>query len=309
MLKVTIGIPAYNEEDNIRFILDSSLNQKETDSFKISEVIVVSDGSVDATPDIVNEYCKVNSKVKLFHHNSRRGKGYALNVIFSKGSGDIFVLFDADVIPKDEWVVRGLVEPFISDGSVGLVGGLPVPLPPESIVEMAGVFSYRLQRFIKESIRGGCNLYAAHGRVLALSSSLAKVITVPSMPAVDAFLYLKCISMGYKFVYVGERAVVFYRAPRDVKGYVSQSARFKRAREPLRKIFGSVVDEEVKVSRRILLEAYVKSLMEDPRGGLLWTLLYSYATLTASRMDVSGRWLIVEKSKALYTKERARSKP
>lgn len=69
--------------------------------------------------------------------------------------------------------------------------------------------------------------------MLALSSRLARKISVPSIPAVDAYLYLKCISMGYKFIYVGDRAKVLYRVPRDVKGYISQSARFRRAKENL----------------------------------------------------------------------------
>jgi len=299
---VSVGIPAYNEEKNIGFVLDSVLVQRETGSFKIDEILVVSDGSTDATPSIVKRYCKASSKVRLYHDDVRRGKGHALNVIFKEGSGDVFVLFDADVIPENEWVVYGLVEPFLTDESVGLVGGLPVPLPPESLVEMAGFFSFRIQKFIKEHMNEGSNLYAAHGRVLALSSRLARKISVPSIPAVDAYLYLKCISMGYKFVYVSDRAKVLYRAPRDVEGYISQSARFRRAREPLREIFGDLVDRELKIPVRLLMEAYVKSLIKDPLGGFLWTLLYLYATVTARRFKPSGKWIIAEKSKPLYSK-------
>ncbi|MEM4446036.1 MAG: hypothetical protein QW461_01840 [Candidatus Jordarchaeales archaeon] len=187
------------------------------------------------------------------------------------------------------------------DKRVGLVGGLPVPLPPEGLIELAGIFSFKLQKFIKENVRGGCNLYAAHGRVLALSSKLAKSVKIPNIPAVDAYLYLRCISAGYKFVYVGDKATVFYRAPRNVKGFVSQSARFRRAREPLRKIFGELVDREVKVPMTTFLKAYIKGLIEDPRGSVLWTLLYSYATLTIKRAPPHGIWFVDERSKPLFT--------
>ena len=47
-LTVTIGIPAYNEEANVRNLLVSLLAQKET-NFKLQEIIVVSDGSTDKT--------------------------------------------------------------------------------------------------------------------------------------------------------------------------------------------------------------------------------------------------------------------
>jgi len=301
LISVSVGIPAYNEEKNIKFVLNSVLAQKENDSFKIGEILVVSDGSVDATPDVVREYRAFDSRIRLYHYDVRRGKCYALNVIFREGHGDVFVLFDADVILRDEWVVCGLVEPFLVDKRVGLVGGLPVPLPPEGLIELAGTFSFKLQKFIKENVRGGCNLYAAHGRVLALSSKLAKSIKVPSTYADDAYLYLRCISAGYKFVFVGEKATVFYRAPRNVKGFVSQSVRFRRALEPLRKIFGELVDREVKVPMTTFLKAYIKGLIEDPRGGFLWTLLYSYATLTIKRTPPFGLYFVDEQSKPLFT--------
>ena len=45
---ITIGIPAYNEEANIKYLLKLLLNQKIKNA-AIHEVIVVSDGSTDGT--------------------------------------------------------------------------------------------------------------------------------------------------------------------------------------------------------------------------------------------------------------------
>ncbi|MEM1658462.1 MAG: glycosyltransferase [Candidatus Jordarchaeales archaeon] len=58
----------------MKFVLNSVLAQKENDSFKIGEILVVSDGSIDATPDIVREYCAFDSRIRLYHYDVRKGK-------------------------------------------------------------------------------------------------------------------------------------------------------------------------------------------------------------------------------------------
>ena len=54
-ITLSIGIPAYNEQANIRNLLDSIFMQKR-DRFEISEVIVLSDASSDQTNNIVKNY-------------------------------------------------------------------------------------------------------------------------------------------------------------------------------------------------------------------------------------------------------------
>ena len=67
---VTIGIPAYNEEANIKNLLDSILSQIQN-NFIIDEIIVVSDGSSDKTADIVRSLN--NSLINLIEDKERLG--------------------------------------------------------------------------------------------------------------------------------------------------------------------------------------------------------------------------------------------
>lgn len=80
-------IPAYNEAGNIKAVLDDVLNRYEN-------VIVVDDGSSDATQEIVNM-----SGAILLRHVTNRGQGAALRTgtkfAFEQGA-DIVVHFDAD---------------------------------------------------------------------------------------------------------------------------------------------------------------------------------------------------------------------
>jgi len=86
-LKITIGIPAYNEENNIADIITEL--RKTTDS-----IIVCDDGSSDRTGDISR-----NLGAIVIRHDKNRGYGAAINTIFQRAveiESDILVTFDAD---------------------------------------------------------------------------------------------------------------------------------------------------------------------------------------------------------------------
>src|SRR3990167_3614295 len=68
---VSIGISAYNEEKNIRGLLESVLGQTE-DGFELAEILVVSDGSTDQTADRIREV--LDPRVKLVVSDTREGK-------------------------------------------------------------------------------------------------------------------------------------------------------------------------------------------------------------------------------------------
>ena len=87
ILKITIGIPAYNEEKNIASIITKL--KKITDS-----IIVCDDGSSDMTSEISK-----NLGVVVISHKKNMGYGVAINSIFQKSKemkSDLLVTFDAD---------------------------------------------------------------------------------------------------------------------------------------------------------------------------------------------------------------------
>jgi len=87
--RVSIVIPAYNEEDGIRSTLDKLLlvNQK-----RGWEIIVVNDGSTDNTRDIIENIKGIN----VINHPYNRGYGSALKTGIRKAKGDLVVFFDGD---------------------------------------------------------------------------------------------------------------------------------------------------------------------------------------------------------------------
>jgi 4,4'-diaponeurosporenoate glycosyltransferase len=91
-IKVSVIIPARNEERNLPFILNSLITQ----TYKPFEIIVVDDFSMDGTCEIANQYgVKVIENTAL--PENWTGKTWAVWNGFQESTGDILIFLDADV--------------------------------------------------------------------------------------------------------------------------------------------------------------------------------------------------------------------
>lgn len=95
-MKLTIVIPAFNEEPAIASIIERSLAARRSIAHDSPvtdvEIIVVSDGSTDGTATIASGYADV--RVIVFERN--RGYGAAIKRGFEEGTGDLVGFLDAD---------------------------------------------------------------------------------------------------------------------------------------------------------------------------------------------------------------------
>ena len=93
--KLSVIIPAYNEEGGIAEILDRVLSIRpglEAIGVEGPEVLVVDDGSRDRTREIVGSY----ENVRLLCHEKNRGYGGALKTGFRNSTGNLLAFLDAD---------------------------------------------------------------------------------------------------------------------------------------------------------------------------------------------------------------------
>lgn len=113
-LKISIIIPAYNEEQTITDVIEQILHYCEPLNY---EIIVVNDKSEDNTADRVKQF----DEVILIEHIKNMGKGAALQTGFKSATGDIFLIQDADMEyhPKD---IPNLIVPFVN-GEADVVYG------------------------------------------------------------------------------------------------------------------------------------------------------------------------------------------
>lgn len=94
---LSIIIPAYNEEDAIVSIIERCIEAKKhittTSPVQGVEIIVVSDGSVDKTPELAKAF---EPQIKLIAYVPNRGYGAALKTGFEAATGDLVSFLDAD---------------------------------------------------------------------------------------------------------------------------------------------------------------------------------------------------------------------
>src|SRR5579872_4297332 len=109
MFKLSIGISAFNEQGNIIRLLLSLLEQKKN-NFALEEIIVVSDGSNDATN---KQLKKIKSRrIKKYIGRIRLGQISRLNQIKSMMSSksEGLLILEADSYPVDEYFISNLIK-------------------------------------------------------------------------------------------------------------------------------------------------------------------------------------------------------
>ena len=92
-MKLSIIIPAYNEEETVGEVLKKILNVNLTGLHLEKEIIVVDDGSTDKTAQRVSHF----SDVQLLQHKCNQGKTAAIRTGLASATGDILLIQDADL--------------------------------------------------------------------------------------------------------------------------------------------------------------------------------------------------------------------
>ena len=102
-LTLSIVIPAYNEERRLPSTLDVILAWLNTASYQDAELLIVDDGSTDATAAIVEKRAASEPRLRLIRNPGNRGKGYAVRHGMLEAKGDWILSSDADLsAPIDE---------------------------------------------------------------------------------------------------------------------------------------------------------------------------------------------------------------
>jgi glycosyltransferase involved in cell wall biosynthesis len=96
--KLSIIIPAYNEQETIQLILDRIKAVRLIDDIE-KEIILVNDCSSDDTKGAILKYVQDNPELQIgyFEHSTNKGKGAALHTGISKATGDYLIIQDADL--------------------------------------------------------------------------------------------------------------------------------------------------------------------------------------------------------------------
>ena len=92
---LSVVLPAHNEEANIEFVVRRCLEVLPR-LVRDFEIVIVDDGSRDATPQIVDRLAAEDARVVVLHHPVNRGYGDALMTGFAHTRGDYVMFMDSD---------------------------------------------------------------------------------------------------------------------------------------------------------------------------------------------------------------------
>lgn len=298
MPAVTVAVSAFNEAHNIGAWLQSVLSQREA-GFRLERILVVSDGSVDATADIARTF---GGKVEVLEFNDRSGKSSRLNQIYALLKSDILVQSDADVVFAHSYVIRDLIQPLLNEPAVAMCGGNPLPVDAQTFIEKAVNRTCAAYVPLRWQVRGGNNIFSADGRLLAYRRSFVKGIHVPhDMIANDAYTYFCCITQGrhYRFV---RSAVVRFRSPQTVTEQMRQNTRFAAASRRMRRYFSAdVVRQEYRIPTVLFAAHMARQFVQHPVACLFIFAINCYCKLWAIVVEqtLTAQWRMALTTKYL----------
>jgi len=244
-MKVSIAVPAYNEERNIGLLIDS-LRAQRTRRAEIVEIVVVASGCTDRTAEVVRDRMKRRGvRVRLIEEAERHGKVAAINTYLQQGEkrAEAVCLCSADLVVAPDAIER-LVQCLLINHNIGMVGARPIPTNGH------GTFLGEAAHF----------LWSMHHRVALEAPKLGEMVMIrrgivaalPTESAVDeATMEQRVTASGYRLAYVPE-AVVHNHAPRTIREFVRQRRRVAAGHYWLRDVSGYTVST-MKIGRTVRL--------------------------------------------------------
>jgi glycosyltransferase involved in cell wall biosynthesis len=117
---VSVVIPVYNGEKTVLKAVESVIRQR----FRPLELIVIDDGSKDASSSIIEDFIKSKgfADFKLLRHNVNLGLSRTLNDGIKEARGDFVLILHQDCeLVGDDWVEKALA--FMDDERIAVVTG------------------------------------------------------------------------------------------------------------------------------------------------------------------------------------------
>lgn len=190
---ISFIVAAYNEEDCIQKKIVNSLEQIYP-SEKI-EFIFITDGSTDATADIVRKY----PSVQLLHSSIRSGKTAALNRTVEYAKNEILIFSDANTVLNNEACLN--IAKHYFDKSVGGVAGEKkvISINSEDATNSEG-FYWKYESLLKKLDSDFYSVVGAAGELFSVRKNLYEPVE-PKVILDDFVISMKIAQRGYRIVY------------------------------------------------------------------------------------------------------------
>lgn len=251
-MNISVCIPAYNEESNIRQCLDSVIGQS---GVRIVEILVGVNSSTDGTQQIVEEFSRLDSRVRVIH--SAKGKVNAWNALNRSAACNTRVFQDGDCIAP-----AGSYDRLINLLDGHDIVGTSVERDTHGCSLITKLINFP-RRYINPQCRLNGGLYVMD--YAKVSDCMRRLIGDVVMPGDvindDAFLQLVC-----KSVVVSEDVFVIIRPSGNISNEIRRYRRMGQGGRMLINKYGSdgIGDRTIRMSavRSLMIQFAKASLLE-----------------------------------------------
>ena len=193
----TLVITAYNEQDFIREKIQNTFALEYPDGEL--EIVFITDGSDDKTPDIISEY----PQIRLMHQSARLGKVAAIHRAVESVTSEIIIFTDANTTLNKLALVN--IARHYADPKVGAVAGEKrVQSEAEADAGAAGEgFYWKYESTLKKWDSELYSVVGAAGELFSVKSSLYEPVSKASILD-DFMISMKIAAKGYRIVYEPE---------------------------------------------------------------------------------------------------------
>ena len=220
--KISVIVPAYNEEKSIAASIESLLTQ----DYGNYEVVVVDDGSKDRTYEIATTF--EGPKVKIIHQENR-GKAEALNAGIRSSAGTIILTVDADT-RLNLGALTAIAARFATEPRLGALSGNVKVDNPHGLLQRLQELEYTTGIGLT---RKGQSMLASvmivPGPIAAFRKEAVEKVSYFSSHtfAEDFDITLAILKERYRVEYE-DRAIAYTIAPRGVEDLIKQRRRWYR---------------------------------------------------------------------------------
>lgn len=207
--RVSVIVPAYNEEDRLGATLTALQNLTVVD-----QLIVVDDASGDGTAGVARA-----QGVAVYSLPENCGKGGALNYGVSRVTGDIIVLLDAD-LGDTAAEAEKLIEPVLAGAADMTIARFPPALRKGGFGLVKGLASKGIKILGRLEVQSPLSGQRAMTREV-----LERVLPFASGYGVEVGLTVRVAKMGYRIIEVPVN-MTHHETGRDLKGFIHRGRQF-----------------------------------------------------------------------------------
>jgi poly-beta-1,6-N-acetyl-D-glucosamine synthase len=241
---ISIVIPARNEEGNLRKTINAALNI----DWPELEVIVVNDGSVDKTEEIINLYIN-DPRIVYIKNETNKGKAVSLNEGMKVAKSEIVLILDADAVPCSNVLNKMAPRLMLHENVAAVTGNPRVSSVPNLLTKLQAIeFTSTIS-----TLRRGQTAWGIINTVSGITTLLKKKIVTnaggfsDTQPTEDIELTWKLHRLGYRCVYEPD-AQVGMVVPSSLSSWFKQRTRWSSGLVRVLQKHGKNILKEKKVA-------------------------------------------------------------